>query len=124
MNKKEIALKAKPWINKNTQALMREHDRQFKCYCNDNNPSLRVAKHNKYKNAQNAIIFKVKKSKNKHYQIYFQKHLRNVKTTWDGIESIVTLKSKDKTTPNSLMINGNVIINKNGIAKIFNDFFC
>ena len=30
---------------------MRERDRLFKRYCNENNPSLKVAKHNKYKNA-------------------------------------------------------------------------
>ena len=46
-----------------------------------------------------------------------------LKKTWDGIKSIVALKSKDKTTPNLLMVNGNVIINKNCIAEIFNDFF-
>ena len=46
-----------------------------------------------------------------------------LKKTWDGIKSIVVVKSKDKTTPNLLMVNGNVIINKNCIAEIFNDFF-
>ena len=44
-----------------------------------------------------------------------------LKKPWDGIKSIVTLKSKDKTIPNWLMVNGNVIINKNCIAEIFND---
>ena len=102
---------------------MREHDRLFKRYCNENNPTLKVAKHNKYKNARNVIIFKVKKSKKEYYQNYFQKHSKNVKKTWDGIKSIVTLKSKDKTTPNSLMVNENVIINNNCIAEIFNDVF-
>ena len=57
------------------------------------------------------------------YQNYFQKHSKNVKKTWDSIKSIVTLKSKDKTAPNLLIVNGNVIINKSYIAEIFNDFF-
>ena len=67
--------------------------------------------------------FKVKNSKKKYYQTYFQKHSKYVKKTWDGIKSIVTLKSKDKTTPNSLMVNGNAITNRNCIAEIFSDFF-
>ena len=46
-----------------------------------------------------------------------------LKKPWDVIKSIVTLKPKDKATPNSLMVNGNVIINKNRIAEIFNDVF-
>ena len=46
---------------------MRESDRLFKRYCNENNPTLKVAKHNKYTNARNVIIFKVKKSKKEFY---------------------------------------------------------
>ena len=98
---------------------MREHDRLFKRYSNENN---KVTKHGKYKNARNVVIFKVKQSK-KECQNYFQKHSKNVIKTQGGVKSIVTLKSKDKTTPNSLMVNGNIITNRNCIAEIFNDFF-
>ena len=102
---------------------MRQCHRLVKRNCNENNPTLKVAKHNRYKNPRNVITFKVKKSKKEQYQNYFQKHSNNVKKAWDGIKSIVTLKSKDKTTPNSLMVNGNVVTNKNCIAEIFNNFF-
>ena len=61
--------------------------------------------------------------KKEYYQNYFQKHSKNVKRNWDSIKSIVTLKSKNKTTPNSLIVNRNVITYKNCIAEIFNDFF-
>ena len=53
---------------------MREHDRLFKRYSNENN---KVTKHGKYKNARNVVIFKVKQSK-KECQNYFQKHSKNV----------------------------------------------
>ena len=58
-------------------------------------------------------------------RIIFKSIQKMLKKTWDGIKSIVTLKSKDKTTPNSKikMVNGNIITNKNSIAEIFNDFF-
>ena len=59
LSKNEISLKAKPWINKNIQGLMRERDRLFKRYCNKNDPTLKVAKHSKYKNARNIVTFKV-----------------------------------------------------------------
>ena len=39
---------------------MKERDRLFKHYYNENNPLLKVAKHNKYKNAR---TIKVKQSK-------------------------------------------------------------
>ena len=102
---------------------MRERNRLFKRYCNESNPTLKVAKHNKYKNAQSSVIFKAKKSEKKEYQNYFQKHSKNVKKNWDSIKSTVTLKSKNKTTPNSLIVNGNVITYKKCITEIFNDFF-
>ena len=102
---------------------MREYNRLSKRYCNENNPTLKVAKHNKYKKAQNLVIFKVKKSKKEYFQNYIQNHSRNYKKTWDGIKSIATLKSKDKTSPNLLIVNGNIITSKTCIAEIFNDFF-
>ena len=60
-------------VNKNIQALMREHERLFKRYCDENDPALKVAKHKR-----NVIIFKVKKSKKEYYQNYFQKHSKKV----------------------------------------------
>ena len=46
---KKLSLKAKPWINKNTQPLMPECDRPFKCYCNENSFALKVANTSKIK---------------------------------------------------------------------------
>ena len=40
------------------------------------------------------------------------------KRTWDDIKSIVSLTSKEKTAPNSLIVNGNIFTNKNYIAEI------
>ena len=40
------------------------------------------------------------------------------KRTWDDIKSIVSLTSKEKTAPNSLIVNGNIFTNKNCIAEI------
>ena len=57
LSRKRTLLKAKTWINKNIQRLIRERDRLFKRYCNENNPILKVAKHNKQKNARNVVIF-------------------------------------------------------------------
>ena len=84
---KEISLKAKPWIN---------YDRVLKRYCNENNPTLKVARHSKYKSARKLVIFKMKKIKKESYKNYFQRCSKNVKKTWGGIKSIVTLKFKDK----------------------------
>ena len=36
---------------------MREREKLFKRYYNENNPTLKVAKHSKYKNERNIFIF-------------------------------------------------------------------
>ena len=69
LSKKEISLKASYHI----QALMKEHCRLFKRYCNENNPSIKVAKHGKYKNTGNVIIFKFKQSKKRILSELFSK---------------------------------------------------
>ena len=59
---------------------MRERDRLFKRYCNENDPSLKVAKHNKYKDAWNVVIFKVKQSKKELLELFskaLKKMLKN-----------------------------------------------
>ena len=45
------------------------------------------------------------------------------KKPWNGIKLIVTLKSKDKTAPNPLILNENNIANKSYIAQILSEFF-
>ena len=57
---------------------MREHNRLFKRYCSESNPTLKLVKHNKYKNAWNLVIFKVKKLKKQFLQNYSQKNSKNV----------------------------------------------
>ena len=43
------------------------------------------------------------------------------KKPWNGIKLIVTLKSKDKTAPNPLILNENNIANKSYIPLILNE---
>ena len=46
---------------------MREPDRLFKRYCNENSPTLKVAKDNKCKNSRSVVTFKVKQWKKEYY---------------------------------------------------------
>ena len=57
LSKTGVSLKAKPWVNHNVNALMRECHMLFKRYCNENSSTLKVAKHSKYKNVSFIFIF-------------------------------------------------------------------
>ena len=102
---------------------MKKRDKLFKLYRNESDPILKATKHNNSKIARNSIISKMKESKKQSYQHCFQKHSTNIKKTWDGIKSIVTLKAKAKTSPISLTLNGVTITNKKSIVETFNNFF-
>ena len=122
-SKKELSLKKKPWINRSIQSLMRERDKPFESYCQETNPTVKLTKHNDYKRIRNIVVCKIKESKKYYYQNYFQRNTKKLKKTWDGIKSVVTLKSKANTSPNSLFVDRNIIADKTSIAKTFNNFF-
>ena len=125
LSKNELSLKKKPWINKIIQSLMRERIRFFKTYCQETNSTVKLTKHNGYKRIQktltkhngykrirNIVVSKIEESKKQYYQNYFQRNSKNLKKYWDGIKSVVTLKSKTKTSPNSFFVDRIIIANK------------
>ena len=79
-------------------------------------------KHNNYKRIRNIVVSKIKEQKKQYYQNNFQRNSKNFRKTQDGIISVVTLKSKAKTSPNSLFVDSNIIAKKTSIAEIFNNF--
>ena len=84
---------------------MKKCDKLFKLYFNENDPILKATKHNNFEIVRNSVISKIKESKKEYYQHHFQKYSTNIKKTSDGIKSIVSLKTKAKTSPNSLKEN-------------------
>ena len=102
---------------------MRERERLFKSYCQETNPTVKLTKHNDYKRIRNIVVSRIKQSKKKYYQNYFPRNLKNLKKALDDTKSVVTLKSKAKTSPDSLLVDRNITANKTSIAQTFN-FFC
>ena len=87
------------------------------------NPTIKLTKHNDYKRVRNIVVSQIKELKKQYYQSYFQRNSKYLKKTWDGIKSVVTLKYKAKTSPNSLFVDSNIIANETSIAETFNNFF-
>ena len=48
--------------------------------------------------------------------------MNNIKNTWKGIKSIITIKSLSHI-PKSLSSNGSTIINQAEISNVFNNYF-
>ena len=49
--------------------------------------------------------------------------MKNIKSTWKGIKSIITITNLSSDIPNSLSCNGSTIINQLEISNVFNNYF-
>ena len=66
----------------------------------------------------------MKKSKQAYYDRYFEKNWKNIKNTWKGIKSLISLKTVASSIPTVLSLdNGDTITNPYDIANTFNNYF-
>ena len=64
-----------------------------------------------------------KKHKSNYYNQYFRAIMNNIKNTWKGIKSIISIKNLLSDIPKSLSYNGLTITNKVEISSIFSNYF-
>ena len=66
----------------------------------------------------------MKKSKQTHYDKYFETNWNNIKNTWKGVKSLISLKTKVSSVPTVLSReNGDTTTNPYDIANTFNNYF-
>ena len=66
----------------------------------------------------------MKKSKQVYYENYFERNWNNIKDTWKGIKSIISLKTVESNVPTVLSLdNVDTITNPYDIANSFNNYF-
>ena len=66
----------------------------------------------------------MKKSKQAYYDRYFERNWNNIKNTWKGIKSLISLKTVASSIPTVLSLdNGDTITNPYDIANTFNNYF-
>ena len=65
----------------------------------------------------------MKTSKQNYYSKYFESNLTNIKNTWKGIKSIISMRSSSSVTPTLLTFQNETIDNLKRIANIFNNDF-
>ena len=66
----------------------------------------------------------MKKSKQVYYENYFERNWNNIKDTWKGIKSIISLKTVESNVPTVLSLdNVDTITNPCDIANSFNNYF-
>ena len=82
-------------------------------------PILREKCQTNYKKYRNLLSTLMKKRKQAYYNRYFEKNWKNIKNTWKGIKSLISLKTVASSIPSVLSLdNGDTITNLYDIAKI------
>ena len=65
----------------------------------------------------------MKKSKQNYFAKYFESNIKNLKNTWKGIKSIISLRSSASSSPNLLNFNNESTSDPLKIANVFNNYF-
>ena len=66
----------------------------------------------------------MKKSKHAYYEQYFERNWNNIKNTWKGVKSLISLKTVASNVPTVLCLdNGDTVTNPYDIANTFNNYF-
>ena len=90
-------------------------------FINKQDPILKEEFHTNYKKYRNLFSTLMKKSKQAYYDKYFERNWNNIKNTWKGIKSLISLKTIASSVPTVLSLdNGDTITNPYDIANTFN----
>ena len=123
ITKYKLKFRTKPWISPELQKSIFIKNKIFKNYIEKNDITQKNELHNKYKIYRNLISTLMKRSKQNYYSKYFESNLTNIKNTWKGIKSIISMRRSSSITPNLLAFQNETIDNTKRIANIFNNYF-
>ena len=123
LNKKEMELKLKPWINKEILAKIYERDKLLQKYCNLKDSIRKQNVYAQYKLLRNSITKMKRQSKIDYYKKYFEVNKSKSKSIWKGIRSIVNINSNSRRDIKLINEDGKFITDSKKIANTFNKYF-
>ena len=97
MSISEKKYQSKPWIDRQILNLITERDRLYNKYIKSKNLEVKQEYERHYKEMRNNITAQIKQNKKQYFNNYFLNNSDNIKNTWKGIKSIISLKDNKKT---------------------------
>ena len=123
VKKYKLKFKEKLWISSSIQKYISIKNPIFKKYINKKDPHIKEELHQKYKHYRNIIATIMKKSKQNNLTKHFESNIKNLKNTWKGIKSIISLKRSASSSPNLLNFNNELRSDPLKIANVFKNYF-
>ena len=122
INKYKMKFKSKPWIT--LQKSVSVKNKLLKNFINKKDPILKEEFHTNYKKYRNLLSTLMKKSKQAYYDKYFERNWNNIRNTWKGIKSFISLKTVASNVPTVLSLdNGDTVTSPYDIANTLNIYF-
>ena len=93
VDKYKVKFKSKSWITLGLQKSISVKNKLRKKFINKKDPILKEEFHTNYKKYRNLLSTFMKKSKQAYYDKYFERNWNNIKNTWRGTKSLISLKT-------------------------------
>ena len=124
INKYKLKFKSKPWITLGLQKSISVKNKVLANFINEKDPMLKEEFHTNYKKYINLLSTLMKKSTQAYFDKCFERNWNNIKNTWKGIKSLISLKTAASSVPTVLSLdNGDTITNPYDIANTFSNYF-
>ena len=123
ISKYKLKFKTKPWITFGIQKSISVKNKLLKKFINKKDPQIKAECHEKYKKYRNLLSTLLKKSKQIYYTKYFESNWNNIRNTWKGIKTIISIKNITTTIPHSIEFNNRTITDPTTMSNVFNNYF-
>ena len=124
VSKYKMKIKSKPWTTLALQKSISVKNKLLENFINKRDPILKEEFHTNCKKYRNLLSTLMKKSKQAYYDKCFERNWNNIKNTWKGIKSLISLKAVASNVPTLLSFdNGDTITNPYDFANTFNNCF-
>ena len=123
ISKYKLKFKTKPWITFGIQKSISVKNKLLKKFINKKDPQIKAECHEKYKKYRNLLSTLLKKSKQIYYTKYFASNWNNIRNTWKGIKTIISIENITTTIPHSIEFNNRTVTDATAMSNVFNNYF-
>ena len=99
LNKKELKFLTKPWITQGLQNSIKKKNNIYSKFVKCKNKIMKEFHFSNYKNYRNLLSTLLKRAKEKYFTNFFNENIKDIKKTWKGIKTLVSMKQKNNDIP-------------------------
>ena len=123
LNKKKLKFLTKSLITQGLQNSIKKKNNIYSKFVKCKNKIMKEFHHNNYKNYRNLLSTLLKRAKEEYFTNFFNENIKDIKKTWKGIKTLVSMKQKNNDTPSLITKDEKYINDPASIANTFNNVF-